>query len=73
MAAELRQALSRLPAASGAVLAGRYLSTDQARCDVENRLFTNLGAPSFPKGLAAIRFERGTGLLPPPPSSACGS
>lgn len=68
MAAELRQALTRLPAGPGAVLAGRYLSTDQARCDVENRLFTNLGASSFPRGLAAIRFERGTGSLPPSPS-----
>ncbi len=67
MAAELRQAMNRLPAGPGAVLAGRYLSTDQARCDVENRLFTNLGASSFPKGLAAIRFERGTGPLPPSP------
>ena len=67
MAAELRQALSRLPAAPGAVLAGRYLSTDRARCDVENRLFTNPGTSSFPKGLAAIRFERGFGPLPPPP------
>jgi hypothetical protein len=69
MAAELRQALGRLPAAPGAVLAGRYLSTDQSPCDVENRLFTNLGASSFPKGLAAIRFERGTGPLPVPPVS----
>lgn len=67
MAAELRQALGGLPTAPGAVLAGRYLTTDQAPCDVENRLFTNLGASSFPKGLTAIRFERGTGPLPPPP------
>ena len=67
MAAELRQALSRLPTAPGAVLAGRYLSTDRALCDVENRLFTNPGTASFPKGLAAIRFERGAGPLPPPP------
>jgi hypothetical protein len=49
------------------VLAGRYLSTDDARGDVENRLFTNPGTASFPEGLAAIRFERGVGPLPPPP------
>jgi hypothetical protein len=67
MADELRQALSGLPTAPGAVLAGSYLSTDHARCDVENRLFTNPGTSSFPKGLAAIRFERGVGPLPPPP------
>jgi hypothetical protein len=67
MATELRHAFSRLPTASGAVLAGRYLSTDPGRCDVENRLFTNLGTPIFPKGLAGIRFERGAGPLPPPP------
>jgi hypothetical protein len=67
MATELREELSRLPAGPGAVLAGRYLSTDQARCDVENRLFTNPGAAGFPKGLAAIRFERGAGPLPLPP------
>lgn len=65
MAVELRQELSRLPTAPGAVLAGRYLSTDQARCDMENRLFTNPGASSFPKSLAAVRFERGTGPLHP--------
>ena len=64
MAAELRQAIGRLPPAPVAVLAGRYLSTDRSRCDVENRLFTNVGASSFPRGLAAIRFERGTGPLP---------
>jgi hypothetical protein len=57
MAAELRQALSRLPTAPGAVLAGRYLSTDHALCDVENRLFTNPGTSSFPKGLASIRLS----------------
>lgn len=67
MAAELREALGRLPAVPGAVLAGRYLSTDQSPCDVENRLFTNLGTSSFPKGLAAIRFERGADPMPPPP------
>jgi len=67
MAADLRQELSQLPAAPGTVLAGRYLSTDLARCDVENRLFANPGAASFPKGVTAVRFERGTGPLPCPP------
>ncbi len=46
------------------VLAGEYLSTDPSRCDVENRLFTNPGASCFPKGVTAIRFERG---MDPPP------
>ena len=68
MAAELRQAIGALSPAPAAVLAGRYLSTDRSRCDVENRLFTNVGASTFPRGLAAIRFERGTGPLPPPPA-----
>lgn len=67
MAAELRQALAGLPGGPGSVLGARYLSTNPACCDVENRLFTNLGASSFPKNLAAIRFERGTGPPPPPP------
>ena len=69
MAAALRKALAGLPASPGAVLAGRYVSTDQAPCDAENRLFTNLGAAGFPAGLAGIRFERGTGAPPPAPVS----
>jgi hypothetical protein len=52
MAADLRQALAGLPITPGTVLAGTYASTDPARCDVENRLFTNLGGASFPKSLA---------------------
>jgi hypothetical protein len=67
MVADLRRALAGLPVSPGVVLAGTYQSTDQARCDVENRLFTNLGASSFPKGLTGIRFERGVGLPSPPP------
>ena len=43
MAADLRQALAGLDARPGAVLADMYASTDQSRCDVENRVFTNLG------------------------------
>jgi hypothetical protein len=66
MAADLRQALATLTVTPGDALAGTYFSTDPARCDVENRLFTNVGTSSFPKGLATIRFERGAG---PPPSS----
>lgn len=67
MAVDLRRALAGLAVAPGDVLAGTYLSTDLARCDVENRLFTNLGASSFPKGLASIRFEHGIGLPPTAP------
>jgi hypothetical protein len=65
MADELRQALSGLPVAPEAVLAGMYLSTDHARCEVENRPFTNPGTSGFAKGLAAIRFERGVGPVGP--------
>jgi hypothetical protein len=43
MAADPRQALTGLDARPGTVLAGMYASTDQPGCDVENRLFTNLG------------------------------
>jgi hypothetical protein len=67
MAADLRQALAGLPITPGTVLAGTYASTDPARCDVENRLFTNLGGASFPKSLAGIRFERDTSLPSPAP------
>jgi hypothetical protein len=67
MAADLRRALAGLPLSSSVVLAGTYLSTDRTRCDAENRLFTNLGASSFPKWLAGIRFERGADLPPPAP------
>jgi hypothetical protein len=41
MAADLRKALAGVPASPGAVLAGRYITTDQGPCDAENRLFTN--------------------------------
>ncbi len=53
--------------AEGDVLAGEYLSTDKSPCDVENRLYTNPGASSFPKDVSSIRFERGPGEPPDPP------
>ena len=68
MAAELKAALSDLAIAPGETLAGAYLSTDESPCDTENRLFTNPGTSSFPRNVAAIRWERGVG--PPPPSPA---
>jgi hypothetical protein len=68
MAADLRAALARLAVTPGEVLAGDYLSTDTARCDVENRLFTNPGAACFPQGASSIRFERGAGPPPDPPA-----
>ena len=64
MAADLKAALAQLAIAPGEALAGVYMSADQARCDVENRLFTNPGTSNFPRGLMTIRFERGVG--PPP-------
>jgi hypothetical protein len=66
MAAELRAALAALRIGPGEVLAGAHLSTDESRCDAENRLFTNPGPSCFPKGVAGIRFERGMG---PPPAA----
>jgi hypothetical protein len=68
MAAELRTALRGLNLGPGSSLAGTYVTTDHARCDVENRLFTNPGSSSFPKGITSIRFERGVGPLPNPPT-----
>jgi hypothetical protein len=67
MAAELKQALTSLPISDGASLAGEYLTTGDARFDVENRLFTNPGSSTFPKGITSIRFERGVGQPPDPP------
>jgi hypothetical protein len=64
MAADLKAALAQLAIAPGEPLAGVYMSSDKARCDVENRLFTNPGTSNFPRGLTTIRFERGIG--PPP-------
>src|SRR5438309_2144305 len=44
MATDLQAALARLTLTPGDVLSGTYLSTDQSRCDVESRLFTNPAA-----------------------------
>lgn len=68
MAAELRDALAGLTVSPGDVLSGTYLSTDEPRCDVENRLFTNPGTVVFPKAVRSIRFERGLGPPPEPPA-----
>lgn len=68
MAAELRDALAGLAVSPSDVLSGTYLSTDESRCDVENRLFTNPGTSIFPKAVRAIRFERGLGPPPEPPT-----
>lgn len=67
MAGQVKAALASLPLAQGQCLAGMYMTTDPAKCDVENRLFTNPGAASFPKGITSTRFERGTGTLPDAP------
>jgi len=67
MAAGLRDALAGLAVSPGDVLSGTYLSTDESRCDVENRLFTNPGTVVFPKAVRSVRFERGLGPLPEPP------
>lgn len=67
MAADLKAAFAELAIAPGQALAGVYKSTDEARCDTENRLFTNPGTSNFPQGITAIRFERGIGPPPDPP------
>lgn len=68
MAAELRDALAGLAVSPGDVLSGTYLSTGESRCDVENRLFTNPGTSVFPMAVRSIRFERGLGQPPEPPT-----
>jgi hypothetical protein len=62
LVAELRAALALLLFAPGEALAGMYISSDGARCDVENRLFTNPGSATFPATTSAIRWERGIDL-----------
>jgi hypothetical protein len=66
MAAELKDALGALAITPRETLTGAYISSDDSPCDTENRLFTNPGTSTFPRNVAAIRFERGVG--PPPPS-----
>ena len=68
MVTDLRDALAGLAVSPSDVLSGMYLSTDESRCDVENRLFTNPGASVFPKAVRSIRFERGLGPPPDPPA-----
>jgi len=60
---EIKTALAGLVLADGEALTGTYSSSDSARCDVENRLFTNPGT-IFSRSTAAIRWERGS--APPP-------
>jgi hypothetical protein len=57
---ELKVALAAISLEAGEGLSGIYSCTNAARCDVENRLFTNPGAAIFPAGTTAIRWERGT-------------
>jgi hypothetical protein len=66
LAVDLRAALAGLAIMPGEPLAGLYLSTDNSRCDAENRLFTN-PSDSIPKLVSSIRFERGLGLPPAAP------
>jgi hypothetical protein len=66
MAAELRTALAELAIEPGEPLAGMHQSTDDTRCDAENRLFTN-ASDAIPRQVTAIRFERGLGQPPEPP------
>jgi hypothetical protein len=68
MASELKASLAAIAASSSTqTLSGTYMTSDPARCDTENRLFTNPGSSSFPRGIRSIRFERGIGDPPNAP------
>jgi len=68
LAVDLRAALAGLAIMPSKSFAGLYQSTDDSRCDTENRLFTNPGN-AIPKLVRSIRFERGLGAPPEPPVS----
>jgi len=57
----------------GEVLSGMYLSTEESRCDVENRLFTNPGTAGFPKtvDVAVVATRHATGALAPGDAPCC--
>jgi hypothetical protein len=63
---ELKVALAAMRLAPGDPLSGIYASSGGALCDVENRLFTNPGAATFPAATMAIRWERGFDVPPAP-------
>jgi hypothetical protein len=67
MVDDIKAALATPPFSARDCLTGTFMTTDPARCDVENRLFTNPGASTFPKRIRSIRFERGVGPPPDPP------
>jgi len=73
MAADLRDALAGLAVFPGEVLSGIYLSTEESRCDVENRLFTNPGTAGFPKtvDVAVVATRHATGALAPGDAPCC--
>lgn len=62
----LKAAFGGLSLTDGAVLSGFYDTTDLAKTDAENSLFTNV-EPLTPRGVTALRFERGIGAPPAPP------
>lgn len=64
---DLKDALARMVCQAGDALSAVYNTTVGGRCDVENRLFTNPGAATFPVGTTAIRWERGV-VVPPSPT-----
>jgi hypothetical protein len=64
---DLREAFSRLTIPAGALLSGHYNSTSSAG-DTENSLFTNMHECMPSAQFSAIRFERGSGPPPSPPS-----
>lgn len=67
MAAELKATIATLTIEPGETVSGTYMTTDPAKCDVENRLYTNPGSSTFPKGITSTSFERGIGDIPEPP------
>jgi hypothetical protein len=66
---EVRAAFLRLNIRPDSLLAGHYNSTSATPADTENSLFTNMNE-TMPSALfTALRFEHGTGMPPPPPTS----
>jgi len=63
---KLKEAFAGLAVTGDAVLAGFYDTTDPTKSDNENSLFTNV-ASLTPRGVTALRFERGIGAPPTPP------
>ena len=63
---DMRSALAGMHLEPDEALSGVYSVSEPVRCDIENRLFTNPGTSTFPRGTTSIRWERGPEMPPPP-------